>query len=236
MDQWSNKSSTFRIPVYEATVMGRGESMDIAIIGAGNVGKALAKSGVRAGHKVTISAANPQNADEAAKETGAKSAPSNVEAVKAADVVIIAVPYAKLGEVFRGLGSSVDGKVVVDATNHIDTQNPAEVLGALSNAEEIQKRHPQVRVVKAFNYAFASRMAEPSMNGVRLDGFVAGDDQTAKDKVLELVESIGFRPVDAGPLVMARVLEGMALLSVTLQIRHGWPWQNGWKLVGPPEE
>jgi hypothetical protein len=210
--------------------------MHIAIIGTGNVGKALAKSGVRAGHKVTLSASNHEHAEEAAKETGAHAAPSNVEAVKDAELVIVAVPFDKLGEVFRGLGAAVDGKTVVDATNHVNVQNPGEVLNGLSNAEEIQKRHPKVRVVKAFNYAFAARMAEPTVNGTRLDGFVAGDDQAAKDKVLELVESIGFRPIDAGPLVMARVFEGMALLIISLQISHSWPWQNGWKLVGPPEE
>lgn len=208
--------------------------MHIAIIGAGNVGKALAKSGVRAGHTVTLSASNTEHAKEAALATGAHPAASNVEAVKEAELVIVAVPYDKLGDVFRELGSSVDGKVVVDATNHVNVQNPGEVLGTISNAEEIQKRHPKVHVVKAFNYAFAARMAEPSVDGIRLDGFVAGDDQAAKDKVLELVESIGFRPIDAGPLVMARALEAMALLSITLQIRNSWPWQNGWKLVGPP--
>jgi hypothetical protein len=210
--------------------------MEIAIIGAGNVGKALAKSALRAGHQVTLSAHHPGHAAEAAREVGAKSAASNTEAVKNAELVIVAVPYDKLGEVFHGLGDAVDGKVVVDATNHINAKDPGEVLGGLSNAEEIQKRHAKVRVVKAFNYAFATRMAEPAVDGIHLDGFVAGDDQGAKDKVLELVKSIGFRPIDAGPLVMARVLEGMALLSVTLQIRHSWPWQNGWKLVGPPRE
>ena len=210
--------------------------MQIAIIGAGNVGRALAKSGIRAGHKVTLSASKPEHAEEAAKATGAQSAASNVEAVKDAEVVIVAVPYDSLGDVFRGLGESVDGKVVVDATNHVNLKSPGEVLGGISNAEEIQNRHPNVRVVKALNYAFASRMAEPTVNGARLDGYVAGDDQAAKDKVLGLVESIGFRPIDAGPLVMARVFEGMALLSVSLQIRNNWPWQNGWKLVGPPEE
>jgi 8-hydroxy-5-deazaflavin:NADPH oxidoreductase len=210
--------------------------MKIAIIGSGNVGKALARSSIRAGHKVTLSASSPETAAEAAEATGAHAARSNVEAVEDADLVIIAVPYDKLGEVFRGLGSSVDDKVVVDATNHINVQNPGEVLGEPSNAEEIQKRHPKVRVVKAFNYAFATRMAEPKVDGTRLDGFVAGDDQAAKDKVLALVEAIGFRPIDAGPLVMARVLEGMAQLSVALQIRNSWPWQNGWKLVGPPSD
>ncbi len=210
--------------------------MKIAIIGSGNVGKALAKAGVRAGHQVTISASSAEHAAEAAGATGAQPAGSNVEAVKDADLVIVAVPYDKLGEVFRGLGSAVDGMVVVDPTNHVNTQNPGEVLDAISNSEEIQKRHPKVHVVKAFNYAFAARMAEPSVGGTRLDGFVAGDDQAAKDKVLEFVESIGFRPIDAGPLVMARALEGMALLIIMLQIRNGWPSQNGWKLVGPPED
>lgn len=208
--------------------------MKIAIIGSGNVGTALAKSSVRAGHSVTMSSANAEKAAEAAKTVGAHPARSNVEAVSDADLVIIAVPYEKLGEVFRGLGSSVDGKVVVDATNHVNLENPAEVFAAPSNAEEIQKRHPKVMVVKAFNYSFAARMAEPTVDGTRLDGFVAGDDEAAREKVLELVESIGYRPIDAGPFVMARALEAMGLLIVSLQIRHSWPWQNGWKLVGPP--
>jgi predicted dinucleotide-binding enzyme len=210
--------------------------MKIAIIGSGNVGKALATSSLRAGHQVTLSAANPDHAAEAARAIGAQAARSNTEAVKDAELVIVAVPYDKLGDVFRGLGSSVDGKVVIDTSNHVDLENPAAVLSELSNAEEIQKRHAKVLVTKAFNYAFASRMADPTVKGNKLDGFVAGDDQAAKDKVLQFVESIGFRPVDAGPLVMARVLEHMALLNISLQIRHGWPWQNGWKLVGPPED
>jgi len=210
--------------------------MDIAIIGAGNVGKALAKSALKAGHSVTLSAKHPDHAAAAAKAIGAKAAHSSVEAIKDAELVIVAVPYDKLGELFRELGSSVDGKIVIDATNHVDMENTAGVLSGLSNAEEIQTRHPKVRVVKAFNYAFASRMADPIVKGIKLDGFVAGDDAAAKAKVLELVGSIGFRPVDAGGLVMARVLEHMALLNITLQIRNGWPWQNGWKLVGPPED
>jgi NADPH-dependent F420 reductase len=210
--------------------------MKIAIIGSGNVGKALAKSGVKAGHTVTMTATSAEKAAEAAKASGAHAAQSNQEAVKDADLVIVAVPYDKLGEVFRGLGTAVDGKIVVDATNHVNAQNPGEVLGTTSNAEEIQKRHPKVRVVKALNYAFASRMAEPSVDGTHLDGFVAGDDQAAKDTVLDFVKSIGFRPIDAGPLVMARALEAMALLIITLQIRNSWPWQNGWKLVGPPKD
>jgi 8-hydroxy-5-deazaflavin:NADPH oxidoreductase len=210
--------------------------MKVAIIGSGNVGKALAGSAVKAGHTVTITATSSQKAEEAAKATGARAGHSNQDAVKDAELVIVAVPYDKLGEVFRGLGTAVDGKVVIDATNHINMQDPGEVLNGISNAEEIQKRHPNVHVVKAFNYSFATRMANPAVDGTRLDGFVAGDDQAAKTKALEFVGSIGYRPIDAGPLVMARALEGMGLLIVMLQIKHSWPWQNGWKLVGPPDD
>ena len=92
---------------------------------------------------------------------------------------------------------------------------------------------PKAHVVKAFNYAFASKMADPIIDGTRLDAFIAGDDEASKQKALEFAESIGFRSVDAGPLAMARALEGMGLLNVLLQIKHNWPWQSGWKLAGP---
>ena len=62
---------------------------------------------------------------------------------------------------------------------------------------------------------------------------MAGDDEAAKATVLELVEAIGFNPVDAGGLAMARHLEGMAWLNISLQMKNGWSWQAGWKLVGP---
>ena len=62
---------------------------------------------------------------------------------------------------------------------------------------------------------------------------MAGDDEDAKATVLGLVEDIGFNPVDAGGLAMARYLEGMAWLNISLQMKNGWSWQAGWKLVGP---
>jgi len=66
-----------------------------------------------------------------------------------------------------------------------------------------------------------------------LDGLYAGDDEIAKRRVAELLEELGFRPVDAGPLSMARVLEGMGLLNVRLNSLKGGSWRTGWKLLGP---
>jgi predicted dinucleotide-binding enzyme len=102
-----------------------------------------------------------------------------------------------------------------------------------SAAERLQELLPEAHVVKAFNTAFASRMAEPVVEGVPVDGFVAGDDDEARARVLGLVGELGFRPVDAGPLAMARSLEALAWLNIYLNMSHGWSWQAGWRLVEP---
>ncbi len=210
--------------------------MKVAIIGCGNVGKALAGASVKAGHTVTLSATSVEKARAAALETGATATSSNAEAVAGAELVVLAIPSAAAEAAVAGLGTALDGKVIVDATNRVNRQDPGAVLDGTSMAERIQAIAQKAHVVKAFNYAFAVRQANPVVDGVHLDGFAAGDDDESKKKVLELARSIGFRPIDAGPLVMARALEGMALLIITLQIRHQWPWQNGWKLVGPPAD
>ena len=203
--------------------------MQIAIIGAGNVGRALAASLTRAGHDVTISAAHPEHAEEAASQTGATAAGANAAAAKEADLVILAVPAQALDRVSGELGPTVDGKVVVDVSNR---PTPSPDGAPTSIAEELQSKMPTARVVKAFNTAFASRQANPTVAGIAPDGFVAGDDAAAKQAVLDVVESVGFRPVDAGSLASARTLEGMAWLNIQRNVAGG-TWQDAWVLVGP---
>lgn len=210
--------------------------MKIGIIGSGNVGRALAGAATKAGHKVKIAANDPEHARLAAHATGAQPASTNRDAIDDADLVILAVPATKVDDVLAAIGSDLDGKVVVDVTNRVNRQDPGQVLDGSSMAEHIQQRAPKAKIVKAFNYAFASRMTDPKVDGTRLDGYVAGDDQAAKQRVMELADSIGFRPIDAGPLAMARALEAMALLNILLQIQNGWPWQSGWKMIGPTGE
>jgi len=203
--------------------------MDIAIIGAGNVGKALGGSLVRAGHKVTFAATNPEHAAAAANALRARAAASNNEAVSAADLVILAIPATALGDVAQEIGASAAGKVVIDVSNR-PTPDPAGA--STSIAEELQAQLPGSKVIKAFNTLFASRQANPSLSGIAADGLVAGDDEPAKQTVLDVVESIGFRPVDAGSLAAARTLEGMAWLNINRALAGG-SWQDAWVLVGP---
>jgi predicted dinucleotide-binding enzyme len=203
--------------------------MQIAIIGAGNVGRALAGSFTRAGHDVTLSASHPEHAREAAEQTGSSAAASNADAVSNAAVVVLAVPATAFDQLASELGDALAGKVVVDVSNR---PTPSPDGAPTSIAEELQDKLPNASVVKAFNTSFASRQAEPKVNGIAADGFVAGDDASAKKTVLDVVESIGFRPVDAGSLAAARTLEGMAWLNITRNMAGG-TWQDAWVLVGP---
>jgi NADPH-dependent F420 reductase len=202
--------------------------MKVAIIGAGNVGKALGTSIARAGHEVTIAARNPEHARAAAREIGATSTETNAAAVSGADVVILAVPFVGSGEeIATQIRDEVDGKTVVDVTNPLTPDYSRLATEGSSAAEEFQKLLPDAHVVKAFNTIFASNQANPSRE---IDGFVAADDDKAKQQVLSLVDSMGFRPLDVGPLSAARHLEGMAFINIGLNAQNGWSWTSAWKL------
>jgi len=209
--------------------------VDIAIIGAGNVGRALATSFVRAGHSVTVASRDPEDAGSVAAATGARVATSNTQAVAAAGIVVLATPFTSAPEIAAEIGDAVNGRIVVDATNRMSFgANGPDIDTTTSNAEELAALLPGASVVKAFNTVFASHQSDPIAEGVQLDGYVAGDDADAKAKVLDLVASIGLDPVDVGPLARARQLEGLAFLNITLNIAHGGTWRSGWKLVGAP--
>jgi hypothetical protein len=207
--------------------------MRIGILGAGNVGTAVASAAVRAGHDVTIAATSAASAEKAARSAGARQATSNAEAVQDADVVVLAVPHAAVAGVAGELGEDVNGKVVIDATNPLNDTYTDLVTGDVSAAEELQARLPAAAVVKAFNTIFAGRHANPTEDGRPLDLFLAADDEAAKARAAELGASLGYRVIDAGGLRMARSLEEMAFLNITLNARNGWAWQSAWKLVGP---
>jgi 8-hydroxy-5-deazaflavin:NADPH oxidoreductase len=209
--------------------------MKVAIIGAGNVGTALATSFVRAGHDVVIASRDAEDAASAAAASGARIAPSNVAAVEGADVVIPAVYFPSLTEVAAEIATAAAGIPVVDVSNRIAFgPSGPEIDTTSSNAEALAELLPASPVVKAFNTLFASRQVDPIVESIRLDGFVAGDDAQAKALVLELVASIGLNPVDVGPLARARQLEGLAFLNMALNITNEGSWQSGWSLVAAP--
>ena len=210
--------------------------MTIAIIGAGGVGHSLTRAFRRAGLDVVVTSRNSEDAAAVAADSGATAVRTSREAVAAADVVVLAVPFASSGEsLAREIAPFVAGKTIVDVTNPLKpTFDGLVTEGGPSAAERFAAWLPGAHVVKAFNTLFAADQADPIVEGVQLDGFVAGDDPEAKARVIGLARSIGLRPIDAGPLVRARELEALAWLNISLQGSLGNTWRTGWKLVGIP--
>ena len=203
--------------------------MKVAIIGAGNVGKALGTSLTRAGHQVTLSAMTPESANAAAREIGAGSADSAANAVTDVDVVIFAVPYQAGESVAAEIADRVSGRTIIDVTNPLKPDYSGLATDT-SAAEELQHHLPDAHVVKALNTVFATNQADPKASVQPIDGYVAGDDGDAKREVMSLLESIGMKPLDVGPLSSARYLEGMAYVNIGLNAQNGWSWTSAWHL------
>jgi hypothetical protein len=205
----------------------------MAIIGAGNVGKAIARAATRAGHEVVITSTDPDRTRAVADELAATAGSSNADAVRDADLVVLAVPYHAVAAVADEVADGLAGKPVIDATNPLAADGSGLAVTDRSGAEAVQEALPGAFVVKAFNTVFAANQADPVVDGTQLDGFFAGDDDAAKAVVAQFLSAAGYRPVDAGDLAAARALEHMAFLNIALNARNGWAWRSGWKLVGP---
>jgi len=207
--------------------------MRIAIIGAGNVGGGFGRAAVAAGHDVVLSASTAGKAQAVATEIGARAAETNTAAAEGVDVVLLAVPGKAAPSVAAQIALSLNGGVIVDATNALNETYSDLAIAGTSGAEAVQQAAGAVPVVKAFNTVFASRYATPTEDGRPLQVLLAGDDAHARARVAELASSLGFAPVDAGGLRLARSLEEIAFLNITLNATKGWAWQSAFQLVGP---
>ncbi len=188
----------------------------IGIIGNGNVGSALERGLKRSGREVKAVGSDEQ----AVRDTAAW-----------ADTVILAVPFGAVDDVVRTPGNALAGKTVVGVTNALDDKMNLALGYSTSGAEELQKKLPKARVVKAFNTVFAQHMDDGMIGGERLTAFAAGDDAGAKADVLELERAIGFDAVDAGPLKNARLLEPLGYFNIQLGYGLKMGTDTGFRLM-----
>ena len=188
----------------------------IGILGDGNVGSALARGLERAGHEVRAVGKDPA----AIRDTAGWG-----------EVILLAVPFGALDDVVKTAGEVVQGKTVVDVTNALDANMNLAVGFTTSGAEQLQKKLPKSRVVKAFHTVFAQHMDTGKLGEQQLATFVASDDASAKATVLGLARDIGFDAIDAGPLKNARLLEPFAYFNIQLGYALGMGQKIGFKLL-----
>jgi NADPH-dependent F420 reductase len=200
-----------------------GTLMNIGIIGAGNVGAALGKIWASNGHSVIFGVRNPLTPRVQTllnESEGTVSAARVKEAAERSDIVVLATPWEAVGEVaFQLIG--ITGKILIDCTNPIKPNPEWPLAQGSSAAEEIAKRLPEFRVVKAFNSIGAGNLTDLMFGAVHADAFICGDDDDAKSIVASLAKEVGFDAVDVGGLRSAEMLESLAKLWITLAYNQG---------------
>ncbi len=210
--------------------------MNVGIIGTGNMGRTLGVLFSFVGHHVFFGARDLAKAQAAAGLAGEGArAGTNDEAAKFGDVLVYGLRGVAPADVLSDL-SALDGKVLVDMNNGPVPEDLDFPPLAKSLAEALQEQIPSARVVKAFN-TVAQETFEHAPNPLRefgVSAFVAGDDEDARRIVLDLAREIGFSPIDCGPLLAARQLEGAADLIRMLMGRGLGPMATLNVQVLPP--
>ena len=194
--------------------------MKVTIIGAGNMGRGVGTRVVAGGHELEILDRDPAEAQKLAEELGGGATALHGAGAIAGEVVVMALYYPGIKDAARQYANDLDGKVVVDITNPVDTQTSDRLATppGTSSAEEVAALVPAgTPVVKAFNTTFAGTLVGGEVGGQQLDVLIAGDDEGAKQKVSQLVSDGGLRPIDVGPLSRARQLEQLGFLHISLQ-------------------
>lgn len=201
---------------------------NVTIIGAGNMGTAIAGIALAGGNAVQVLARTTDKA-----EVNPQVTTGTVGDAITGDVVILALPYPAVADVLAAYAGQLDGKVLVDLTNPLDfaTFDDLVVPADGSAAAEIAALVPGARVLKAFNTNFAATVATGSVGDQDTTVLIAGDDSAAKATLAAIVEGGGLTAVDAGSLKRARELEALGFLQLTLAVGEKTSWGTGFALV-----
>ena len=198
----------------------------IAIIGGtGDLGTGLAMRWAAAGYPVILGSRSRDKAIAAAQEMASSggniAGDDNLGAARAADIVVIAVPYANHDAILEEIKPAVAGKIVVDAVVPLKPPKVSTVqLPQEGSAAEIARRilGDGVRLVSAFHNVGAAKLR--GEGPVDCDVLVCGDDKEARDLVIALADAAGTRGVDAGVLANSAAAEALTSILIGINRRY----------------
>lgn len=203
--------------------------MNIAIIGTGNVGGTLATKWAKANHTILLGVKDAQNFKGKELLTNANTTVHPImEAVKAADVILIATPATAAVEVAQSLGDTT-GKIIIDAMNVVMGRGPQ---GFTTTADAILANTSTDKVIKCFNTTGYNNMENTVYSGVAIDAFMAGNDKDAKSTVRQLALDAGFATCyDVGGNDKFQLMEQFAFFWINLAMMQGQGREIGFKIL-----
>ncbi|MBN8682332.1 MAG: NAD(P)-binding domain-containing protein [Chitinophagales bacterium] len=203
--------------------------MQIAIIGTGNVGGALARHWANKGHEIFIGVRDLDNfKGKALLDNPNTRALPIQEAVQQAEVILLATPAMAAVEVAQSLGDT-SGKIIIDAMNVVMGRGPA----GFSNTADAILAHTATRdVVKCFNTTGYNNMENPQYGDTALDLFVAGDSERGKAAAIQLAKDAGFADCyDVGGNDKFQLMEQFAFFWINLAMFRGLGREFGFKVL-----
>ena len=213
------------------------ERKTIAVLGSGNVGRALARGLAAAGHEVTLGTREPDRPElvEWAAGTDGVALADSLAAAGGAELVLVATAWDGTEAALAAVAPALEGKVLVDVTNPLRFTTRLELAVGFtdSGGEQVQRWAPGARVVKAFNTVGFELMDHPDLPDGPPTLFLAGDDEGAKAEVATLAADLGWGVHDCGGLVAARLTEPLAMLWIEHAIRSG-SRRHAFRLLADP--
>jgi predicted dinucleotide-binding enzyme len=200
--------------------------MNIAIIGAGNVGELLGRKW-KPKHQVILGVRNPESDKSKALAERGVNIDTVQNAVDRSEIVVLAVPASAVESVVKTT-RGLENKIIIDVTNPISTAVPE---GFQSMAEAVAEWSGSSKVVKTLNQTGYADMENPKYGDIALDTLICGDDEDANNKAATLAKELGFEPFKAGGLKNASLLECLAKLRVALAFSQGKKRRIAFKLL-----
>ena len=194
----------------------------IGILGSGNVGKALANGFIKNGYDVMIGTRNTSKLDDWQKDAGDKGRVGTIqEAAQFGDILVLAVKGSAANDALSLAGhANISGKTIIDATNPIADREPDNAVLHFftdlesSLMEKLQQEFSDAHFVKAFNSVGSALMVDPEFGGMtKPTMFICGNDESAKEKVKQILEKFGWESEDMGPVEAARAIEPLCILD-----------------------
>ena len=210
--------------------------LNFGIMGTGRMAVRLADLAAKGGHKVTLGSRAPHRAVQIAEQLGGTVTGGSYHDAAACNIVMPSI-FIRDGafEQLHPFADAIAGKIVVDILNPFNDAYDDFILPwDTSAAEELQKIWPEARIVSTFKWPFWEAFENSDFDGGPMDIIHTGDDQLAKDVVLELFKASPWRFLDGGGLIQARFTERMTLFCGQLGARYGMLPRVGWRLLGEP--
>ncbi len=211
-------------------------AFDLGVLGAGRMGIRLAEMFAQAGRRVVLGSRDPGRAAAALAQRNAAAGVvvgTYDDAFTAGAVLPAVFLRDGLADLLAANSHHLDGKLLIDISNPFNHDYSDYILPwDASSAELLQARFPRTRLVGAFKNVYSGVFDAPDFDGVASDVLIVGDDDAAKAEFTALAAGTPFRYLDAGPLVFARTVERLTLITGRLGRQLGSYPRMNWRLLG----